>query len=929
MAKFVEFRAYVGPEWLPKTSTYHYDWSSHSVGGLTDFTFSTTLTAQLSSSGITATVASASAFPSVGGAWIGPAAGTEGWEYCRYNGKTATTLNALVRVTNNREHTGVHSSGAKVYFWYPITTDDGNLNWSWQSNDQWNTSYWTATLSGVLAPKNVLRLGHAVVVQRRTTPTGSFSNWLYGWITEAQTTDSNNYDSPWSVTFASSPVMIAKDEAPVFAVGEINLAAGGSAQASSTLASSWKERDSGDYIAAYPSFDAGNVSDDESDSIWISEKYVSAGFTEYVVGGPGVGTTVNDMSLGLSGGRLLSDALMITQIHLSLAPGQPDGYRWIEITAMADFTFVAKELYLGAEDGDTLVFGGTIEGYVTDKMSAMKTGDRVIICENADRFAEDNPDCPAQQIISLIDLNQPNYLKDRALSGGSLGLWRASASGNAWLHRVCWGTSTTATIGVWSQTSPTWPGTTIAAMTTNSGKTLRYNWANSATSASNWTYDMVHYPGYKLGNSKYKQYVMVKMPVMGLTLKTGISSGYTGLVTLTTPGGDSSAGLERSGSFTIQIGSEQMTAFVSNSSQVNVTARAQNGTTAAAHVAGDPVYIVVSGVATDAYKVKQLKWARSGGTIYPKNFKVYTSTMDSPRAPGETGYTADWATPTTVTNNTSATWASSALTVRPKWVLIEFDLMTTDPARARLNTVTAIIDNATFDSATWLASGDAADLIVSILGYVGVPVGAISNLYTGTNMTSNSTAKGGAWSVISDICDFASLRIDVDQMSKLTISADNFWTASIFTPIATWTRANSNQPSFGASANTNVSQVQINWKLPDGTAGSSVYPASPDGYGKIETLDDMIFENSGAADIAAQKRYLMSKYSWSMTIMPTIDDATTNKAGEFHTVQWTIDPSLPDINRTFLATNVQHTFAGRSQSTVISGIEIERYSNEQ
>lgn len=440
---------------------------------------------------------------------------------------------------------------------------------------------------------------------------------------------------------------------------------------------------------------------------------------------------------------------------------------------------------------------------------------------------------------------------------------------------------------------------------------------------------MVHYPGYELGASEYKQYIMVKMPEMGLTLKSGISSGYTGLVTLSSAAGDSSAGLERSGSFTIQIGSEQMTATVSNSTQINITARAANGTTAAAHVAGDPVYIVIGGVATDAFKIRQLKWERSGGTIYPKNFKVYTTSLADPRTPQESGYTADWDTPTTVTNNIAATWASGAIAKRPKWALIEFDLMTTDPARARLNTVTAVIDEATFDSATWLSSGDAGAVISAILSYVGVPTGAITDLFTGSNLSGNSTGKGGAWSVIADICEFSSLRVDVDQMSKLTISSDNFWTASIFTPSATWTRANSNQPSFTVTPGQNVSQVQMDWKTPAGVAGYSVYPATPDGLGKVEKLDDLIFENSGAADVAAQKRFLMMRYGWGITIVPTIDDATTNAACEIHAINWDIDPSLPVINRLFLITDVEHTFENRAQSTVISGVEIERYGNAQ
>ena len=103
MSEYIEFRAYVGPQWLPDTSVYFHNWSAINAGGTDNFAYSTTLTSALLSGATSANVSSASLFPSAGGVWIGPAAGGEGWEYCRYNGKGATSLNALVRPTSNIE----------------------------------------------------------------------------------------------------------------------------------------------------------------------------------------------------------------------------------------------------------------------------------------------------------------------------------------------------------------------------------------------------------------------------------------------------------------------------------------------------------------------------------------------------------------------------------------------------------------------------------------------------------------------------------------------------------------------------------------------------------------------------------------------------------------------------------------------------------
>lgn len=924
MSKFFEFRAYIGPEWLPDTSAYHYNWSALNAGVATNAGFSTTLSSQLSAAGTTANVGSASSFPAVGGIWIGPAAGGEGWEYMRYGSKGATSFNSLVRDTSNREHTGIHSSGAPVRFWYPITTDDGNLKWTSQLNDKWATKYWTATLTGVLVPKNVIRPKHAVLIQRRTTPTASFTNFLLGWITDATMGDSGRYDAPWTIEIGSSPLMVQQDEAPVFAVGTINIAAGGTASPSSTMAAAWKERDSSDYAAAYPSFSGDNVADDESDSVWISEKMIGSGYTEYVVGGGG--TLVNDPSVMGTGTALLLNQLVITQLHITLAAGQPQGYRWLEITALDDWSFAGVELYIGTYDGTTLTFGGAGGNLLRD----MEAGERIIICENEERFNEENPGNGASQIVDLRTLGSPDFLANLSVSNDSIGLWRASGGGNRWLHYVCWGTRTTVTVTAAGgpYVSPTWSGTTISGMTANSGKTLRYNWANSATAKNNYTYDMAHYPGYELGSAP--EWIMLRMPAMGLTLKNTLASGVTGLATLTTPGGDTTVGLEQAGSITIQIGSEQMTASVSNATQINITARAQNGTSTAQHLAGDPIFVVVSGVATDAFKVTQVHWERAGGTIYPKDFKAYTSTLESPRTPEDAGFTADWSTIGNITGNLAATWSSAAISTRPRWIMISATKMTTDPARMRLNTIKATLDIATMQSSTTLAAADAGDLIVAILDYVGVPSGAISNAFSGANFAGNATGKGKAWAVVADICDYSACMVECDLMSKLTILGNNFWTASIFTVAKTWTRANSTNPSFNVGMGNGVSQVQINWSTPDkAESGTAVYPASPVGLGEIKTYDDQIYDSDLSAAVAAQNMYLMERYGWSIAITPTEDDNTNILGGETHRVTWDIDPDLPDVDRTFIVTSVEHTVSKRVPMTRISGVEIQRYGDEQ
>lgn len=917
MSEYFEFMAWIGPQWRRSDETYFYDWTVRNPGVSDYLQYTTTLSATLNPSDVTANVASASAFPSAGGIWIGPNGTSQGWEYCEFTGKTATSLNGLNRIADDREHNGIHSSGAIIYFWFPLATrNDGNLSWSWKTSDTYSNSYWSATLSGALAPKNVLRPGHAVIVQSRTDPTASFTNFMLGWITDAYITDDYGYTAKWNISFSASPAMVNRDKAPVFTVGAINLGKSGSASASSTLAAAWKERQSGDYTAASPSFAASNVSDEDGGSLWISDRYIGTGYTE-------TSSSANNDPTMLA----TLNELMISQIHFTQPAGQSYGYQWMELTALGAKNWPELGLFIGFEDVGTIDLAG--------KLPALAAGDKVIICENKDKFQEENPNHSAKTIISLDEIGMYTAF-NRSPAGGGVGIYRTSSTGNVWLHYVVWGTGHTKVgvflFGTTTFWSSDWPGTTVSALTANSGYTLRYIWANSSTARNNWTYDIINYPGYKLGASGAKEWVLIQLPGMDLSLKSAMTSGYTGLVTLSKSGGDSNNGLARSGSFTLQIGSEQVTASVSGTTQVNVTARGVNSTTAAAHVAGDPVYLVVSGVATDAYMISQIKWTRQGGTSYAKDFKVYTSSIESPRTPEELGYTTEYSSPITVTANTGSTWTSSTLTSRARSVLIETTAMTVNPSRVRFNSIQATIASSTLDSSTVVASGNAADIVEGILGAVGFPSSGIVTSYSGTNFDSNTTAADYAWKVIADVADYAHLYIYCDLMSKLYITDNYLWTVSIpdggiITPAVSWQRSNNVQIELAATIGEPISQAQVNWRAADNSSsGQAYYPSSPVGGGEVKVFDDYICPNSSTAQIVAKNRYWRTKYPYTVKIQPSAFGSYI--AGEYHSCSWAIDPNLPGASRLVFITSADHVVSNRVGKVTLSGIEI-RYSAEQ
>ena len=72
---------------------------------------------------------------------------------------------------------------------------------------------------------------------------------------------------------------------------------------------------------------------------------------------------------------------------------------------------------------------------------------------------------------------------------------------------------------------------------------------------------------------------------------------------------------------TLQIGNEQINYGGKTDTTINITARAVNGTTAAAHDSNDPVYLLDGGQATDAMLVKQIRWTRQGGPAAPASLQ--------------------------------------------------------------------------------------------------------------------------------------------------------------------------------------------------------------------------------------------------------------------------------------------------------------------
>lgn len=899
----MQYRVWAGPLYKPYGDTYYYDWTQHNVGGSFGTPSGLSLSATLSSGATSATLGgSIASWPSAGGVWIGPNGSGQAWEYCSYTKGAGSTINLVREPTLNREHNGIHTSGATVLRWLELTavtrvTTNRNLN------EELNTITWDIELEGVKFRQAALRNHHLCVIEQKPQG-GSWIIYAVGWLETPRVKDDGKKQRAWSARVVTLNTLM--DRTPIDGVraGPFDIGRGASVTASDTLGAAWKERASGDYVAASPDFSGDSTTDGDTSTCWFGERYLG---TEPTV------AINNDPMVIQSGGGV---TLIISEIHIALPAGQPDGYRWLEIrnigvSAIVDG--VALYVLASTDANDTISFSGL----------SLPVGGTIIVCEDQERFQEENPTANPNVIYNLPSHGHSNFLKNCALTGGALGLHRpASVLGaQVWLHVVAWGTGTQCAAmldGVTTFYSPTFSGTSVTAPTAS--QTMRYNFANSATARNNWTLDLMHTPGYAMNDGK-KSWLMLELPALNLSLKAGISSGYTGAVSVWNGSALSTVGLPSSG--TIQIGSEQISYNTRTLTTINLTARGANSTSEAAHVAGDAIYIVDGGVAVDAHLIKSFVLEHK--SIYATAGTVRTRKIDyQPRDPSDSGYTGDY--------DASQAWTGASTTIivtlsasrRARWMLLEIDSMSVNPARPRLHNWQIVIDDATFDSNLYLTSGsNAGQLAARIASNEGIPASAVSSSAAVTLPDGFVPARATAWGMLQALALYANLIISIGLDSKITVTGNTFWFASVYSPGATWTRVNASRVEIVLNTAKAIGQVIVNWKN-GGNSGSESYPATL-ADGELSEFDEQLIVDAASAQQSARTRYYLSRYPYVVVIEVV---GTASLPGAIVTMQWQVDNTMQAMDRDYVVQQLREeweaTKHGVTHNSVMTLIEIGR-----
>lgn len=862
----VTWRMWVGPHHL------HFNWSALNLGA--SFAPSSTTTTGQISGATTLVLASATGIGAATGLWVGPNGGSQAWEYEQVTAGASTTKTVVRESTADREHNGIHSSGASVHQWYPVTTNDGILNISDECDDTVTAITWRGSVSGVRAPQHVLRNGHIVVITT-STDGGAYTIALVGFVDSPTMTDDMSNNAEWTMNIISSAQLVAEVEASGVRVGDVDLADAGSATSVQELVLPFDERASGDYTAASPDLSAASAIDNDLSTLWIAERYT----------GTDIWSTApnSDPENGYP--------LRFSQIYINPPASAPPGSRFIELAVVTSLDVVGYNIYSanGANPTAAWLFKGPRD---------LDPRARIILAEDAAIFNQMNPLAETAAIYE----NKTFFAGMRA-AGGELWLRFAPPGFNFWYARVRWGDGN-GLVDHEDAPSRSWTGPTVTPPAI--GQTMRYLFNhNTGTASTYWQTGMVRHAGYDADDDD-PIWIMNTLPGLGLTLAHNLSSSSSSgdKIYINGPDGKySTDGLSPTGN--IVIADEFIFYGAKTSEYITTITRGSGPSSAAAHREGDEVYVLDVNTPTDAYLIKEIGWQRSGGTIYPKDFIVRASNLiNTPRTPDQDNYLSDWPLAYGVTGNSASSWSVPLFGQRVKHILIEIMSMTADPARPRLNEINAIVDASLHNPNLWLASGiTAGALIQKLLESAGIWAGAISHSGTPA-IASTVTADENAWTVVADLAEYSGCRITVGRDSKFVIAVDTFWTGTP-TIASTWNRTSavSVQQSFTRGAP--VSQVVLPWRTPSGEANGKIYyPATPGRGTKLER-SETLYASESAATSAARRLYFMRLYPFE-SIATAAGGMTERRAGEAHQVFWQFADDMQALNRLCICMASEH-----------------------
>lgn len=980
---YVQWRAYIGPPFRKSTDGDFYDWSDLTLSAYTPSPSDTTLSSGVSSGATVANLTSAASFPSKGGLWLGPNASGESWGYATYTGKSSNQLTGLTRDAVDSEYTGVHTSGAVARFWWPLDTATAEPVLQETMDPTFSAVGWTLQIGGIVAPIPAMRASHLFLMQKRELSGGSWGtwdNWLIGWTLGGGVQDNASKERPWTLQVGGLNGMLSQVEVTGLRVGPPDIADNANITVSSTLSPAYKEANTGEFVGSNPDISSRAMVDNDTATTWISGGFVGE---NNLSTGPVSQFHISKYPGQSSGYRWIESVGIGFQDAAWVHAGynywvnmeNPDG--WPEVIILAENPKLFQEEnpeYQGTIiDLASLTLWRT--GYKTNTISRNGgTGTftlQVLDSPNDQHTSSILHTATGAAIQAALEALPIVEVGDVVVSGPSGGDWTAT-----WVRRLkngdgggIYGADSTGMTGgsitfpmtadvdsdyqvntssvsifdyalpaggflshsgsgvVWGDyvvpDTISWTGAPIPAP--GAGETCsKFSPPVIVNSADEWRTGKIATPGYKVITTD-REWAYFSLPTMGLSLSADIDNTVTSIV-IAKEGEANVDGLPASG--TIQIGVEQITYTAINRSTGTISggARGANSTTAVPHLAGDTVYFVTGGVATEGYPIDTVEIVRPAGFSVPEDFIIWGSEMATARKPGDDYWTDDYTVLVDVTGNAAETYSLdlSATAPRIRYLLVEVTAMSESPSRVKINEIRVLLDGDVLDSSKYLATGTVAEAMETLLLAAGVPAAAIIDGGGTQTVTEYTTQTDLAWPVIVDMAEFTNTRITVGRDSKITLQGDPFWGIG-GTPAESseFTRTSAAHVEFNKTPARNIGQLELTWRTPTSeTEDAVIFPASYTTGRKIK-VGPYVYADAATALAGATKRYYQMRRPYDAVVeLATQND--TVRAGTVRGLNWILHDSQLAQNRTYLCTQSAHTIRNFGWNTVLTLLQLNR-----
>lgn len=903
------FRVFIGPSIKYASDPYAYDWQSLVLGNQLANSSQKELLSSVTDASTTIDVTTGTdGWPAEGGLWMKDPDG--GVLYADYDGLTVIGTgqrqlqNVIVRGGHPEQPSSMPIGGIAAP-WYLLSDNDGRLEINWISNDEWSYATWKMKLSGVYSDANMLTANHLVAVEM-SSPTFSGGQVVWsleyiGILTDVRMSDDYTGTSSWTATVEPCAIMHDDWEATPHKVGNWNIGdSSATARVDSYISYPLLEHGSSDVVDAEQTFGGNQAVDGDEASHWISNGFV------------GVVEDFSDIS-GLS------------EVYFAVPEGIYAGMRYIE---GVNRNFAGTTIWVYDIDQAQWFSIASGSGWLENDLSGGLVG---LMVQREDDFEQVYQSASYDELRdcqSRTDTDVIRFLSYFRRAGGAVAMIAAAGS-----EGVMWGS-----VSSWPAGGPAQPATTSTlAACPGIGYAMRHN-----TVTDTWEWTNAPTPGRLYVNEAGVSWawIVVELPPLNRKAKEAASAGTSTVYIIDESGTENTGGLPNVNGEVV-IDGHIYTVTGKYADRITVSPVLQD-----AVEVNTPVYTWFEGYrgaphATDAYPIRRTEIVRPDGSVFPRDFSPSWSQLYA-RSPDRAEWDNDyhnWLPDTE--DNTSNVWGvdhpTGTLPVpNSGYRVTTFAMPITAMgnssgfvvSRAKVTEIRFYVDPDFFETDQNMIWEEAAQSLeeTALAILASGPFGASGTVQGGfgSDNSSHTTERGPLSYIVSDLMAYGCSVAIVQPSSKTYVTHNGTWTNdfSSITPTQTYTDVDLVDVDIEHVRPFKVSDVQVEYELPDGEEASVNYPDPPWNTGKTVEAGPFFVDNVSEAERIAQNIFYRERFDYAIDY-ELADADLTIRPFNIHEIQWSWGAEKT-TQRRVIVRNVNHLISGGHMITTCSGDEVAR-----